>query len=53
MSTSASSVVAEVEEIVDLGTLDPDTIVTPGSYVDRVVKTRPEKRIERLVARKG
>ena len=53
MATAGAFVIAEVEEIVDVGSLDPDTIVTPGSYVDRVVKTRPEKRIERLVTRKG
>jgi 3-oxoacid CoA-transferase subunit A len=53
MATAAAFVVAEVEEIVETGALDPDAIVTPGSYVDRVVKTRPEKRIERLVTRKA
>ncbi len=38
--------VAEVEEIVPIGSLDPDMIATPGIYVDRIVKTVPEKRIE-------
>ncbi len=38
--------VAEVEEIVPLGMLDPDDIHTPGIYVDRVVQTESEKRIE-------
>jgi len=38
--------VAEVEEIVPLGALDPDQIHTPGIYVDRIVKTTAEKRIE-------
>ncbi|MAH66465.1 MAG: succinyl-CoA--3-ketoacid-CoA transferase [Phycisphaerae bacterium] len=38
--------VAEVEEIVDIGTLDPDGIHTPGVYVDRLVVTTSEKRIE-------
>jgi 3-oxoacid CoA-transferase subunit A len=38
--------VAEVEEIVPVGSLDPDQIATPGIYVDRIVKTVPEKRIE-------
>ena len=51
MATAGAFVIAEVEEIVELGSLDPDTIVTPGSYVDRIVKTRCEKRIERLVTR--
>jgi 3-oxoacid CoA-transferase subunit A len=39
--------VAEVEEIVENGELDPDQIHTPGIYVHRlVVNTAPEKRIE-------
>ena len=38
--------VAEVEEIVPLGTLDPDQIHTPGIFVNRVVQTVSEKRIE-------
>lgn len=52
MATAGAFVIAEVEEIVDLGALDPDEIVTPGSFVDRVIRTVPEKRIERLVTRK-
>ncbi|MCP4835803.1 MAG: CoA transferase subunit A, partial [Phycisphaera sp.] len=38
--------VVEVEELVDTGTLDPDGIHTPGVYVDRLVVTTSEKRIE-------
>jgi len=38
--------IAEVEEVVDVGTLDPDQIHTPGIFVDRVVQTESEKRIE-------
>ena len=39
--------VAEVEEIVENGALDPDEIHTPGIYVHRIVLNRhPEKRIE-------
>jgi 3-oxoacid CoA-transferase subunit A len=38
--------VAEVEEIVPTGTLDPDSIHTPSIYVNRIVVTTPEKRIE-------
>ena len=37
--------VGEVEEVVGLGELEPDAVHTPGSYVDRVVKTVSEKRI--------
>ena len=38
MATAAKLTIAEVEEIVDVGQLDPETIVTPGIFVDRVVK---------------
>jgi 3-oxoacid CoA-transferase subunit A len=53
MATAASVVIAEVEEIVETGTLDPEMVHTPGSYVDAVVKTVPEKRIEQRTVRKG
>ena len=38
--------VAEVEEIVEIGDLDPDGVHTPGVFVDRIVQTTSEKRIE-------
>ncbi len=38
--------VAEVEEIVEIGELDPDGIHTPGIFIDRVVVSSSEKRIE-------
>ena len=38
--------VAEVEEMVELGALDPEGIHTPGIFVDRIVVTKSEKRIE-------
>jgi 3-oxoacid CoA-transferase subunit A len=45
--------VAEVEEIVEPGALDPDQIHTPGIYVKRLVHNpRPEKRIEQRTLRK-
>jgi 3-oxoacid CoA-transferase subunit A len=37
MATAAELTIVEVEEFVELGQLDPDEIVTPGIYVDRVV----------------
>lgn len=41
--------VAEVEEIVEIGALDPDEIHLPGIYVNRIVlNTQPEKRIEQM-----
>jgi 3-oxoacid CoA-transferase subunit A len=38
MATAARITIAEVDEIVEAGELDADTIVTPGIYVDRVIK---------------
>lgn len=46
MATAAKITVVEVEEIVEPGELDPDFIHTPGLYVDRVIKSSFEKRIE-------
>src|SRR3546814_15306751 len=38
MATAGRVTVAEVEEIVPAGSLDPDHIHTPGIYVDRVIQ---------------
>ena len=46
MATCGTVTVAEVEQIVPTGDLDPETIHTPSIFVDRIVKTVPEKRIE-------
>jgi len=52
MATAARIAIAEVEELVDTGTLDPDAIVTPGVYVQRILQgARYEKRIERRTVR--
>lgn len=41
--------IAEVEEIVEIGALDPDEIHLPGIYVNRIVlNAQPEKRIEQM-----
>jgi 3-oxoacid CoA-transferase subunit A len=53
MATAARCTIAEVEEIVEPGALDPDLIATPGIYVKRVVKGPSfQKRIERRTTRK-
>ena len=52
MATAAAFVIAEVEEVVGLGELDADAIHTQGNFVDRVVKTVSEKRIEQRTVRK-
>ena len=41
--------IVEVEEIVEIGELDPDSIHLPGIYINRIVlNTAPEKRIEQM-----
>ena len=52
MATAGRVCVAEVEEIVPRGSLDPDCIHTPGIYVDRIVRGSFEKRIEQRTVRK-
>jgi 3-oxoacid CoA-transferase subunit A len=53
MATAADYVIAEVEQLVELGELDPDGIHTPGIYVDAIFQgTNYEKRIERRTVRK-
>ena len=51
MATAGKVCIAEVEEIVPVGTLDPDSIHTPGIYVDRIVQGTFEKRIEQRTIR--
>ena len=51
-ATCGKFCVAEVEEIVPLGSLDPDMIHTPGIYVHRLIKGDHEKRIEQRTTRK-
>jgi 3-oxoacid CoA-transferase subunit A len=54
MATAARVTVAEVEVLVELGELDPNTIVTPGIYVKRILKgTNYQKRIEKRTVRKA
>ncbi len=43
--------IAEVEELVEVGSLDPDEIHTPGIFVQRILVGKHEKRIERLKTR--
>jgi 3-oxoacid CoA-transferase subunit A len=48
VATAGRITVAEVEELVEIGELDPDQIHTPGAYVQRIFKGSFEKRIENL-----
>jgi len=45
MATAAELTIAEVEELVEPGVIDPDDVVTPGIYVDRVVKGAEFRRL--------
>jgi 3-oxoacid CoA-transferase subunit A len=47
-ATAGRITVAEVEEIVEIGELDPENIHVPGAYVQRIYAAKFEKRIENL-----
>ena len=47
-ATCGKICVAEVEELVGVGSLNPDEIHTPGIFVNRIVQGSHEKRIENL-----
>jgi 3-oxoacid CoA-transferase subunit A len=52
MATAGKLCVVEVEEIVPVGSLDPDHIHLPGIFVNRLIKGDFEKRIEQRTVRK-
>jgi len=52
MATAADYVIAEVEELVEPGELDPDKVHTPGIFVDAIFQGTGEKKIERRTVRK-
>jgi 3-oxoacid CoA-transferase subunit A len=52
MAMAGKITIAEVEELVPAGELDPDMIHTPGIYVNRIFKGENyEKRIEQITTR--
>ena len=54
VATAGKITIAEVEQLVEVGELDPDQIHTPGIFVQRlVVNATPEKRIEQRTVRRG
>lgn len=54
MATAAKVTIAEVEHLVEVGELDPDTIHTPSVFVNRIFQgERYEKRIEKRTTRKA
>jgi len=50
-ATAGKITIAEVEELVEVGELDPDQIHTPGAYIQRIFKGTFEKRIENRTVR--
>ena len=53
MATAGELTVVQVEEMVESGSFDPDHIITPGIFVDRIVKLDSiDKRIEQRTVRK-
>ena len=54
MATGAKNTIAEVEEIVEIGELDPASIHVPAVHIKRLVKgEKYERRIEFRTVRKG
>ncbi|MBI1339602.1 3-oxoacid CoA-transferase subunit B [bacterium] len=51
MATAGRVTVAEVEEIVPVGSIPPEHIHTPGIFVQRIIQGRHEKRIEKVTTR--
>ena len=51
MAMAGKVTVAEVDELVSVGTLDPNFIHTPSVFVQRIVEAKCEKRIEQLTLR--
>ena|SRR5690625_372097 len=53
MAAAGKVTIAEVEEIVEVGELDPDEIHTPSIYVQGIIQGNQEKRIERLTVKEA
>src|SRR5262249_27204996 len=53
VATAGKVSIAEVEELVEVGAIDPENVHTPGVFVQRVVVAPRQKRIERRTVRKA
>src|SRR6185369_16150173 len=52
MATAGRVTIAEVEELAEIGEIDPDQVHTPSIYVQRIIRCeKQEKRIERRTVR--
>ena len=52
MATAGKVTIAEVEELVEVGRIQPDDVHTPGIYVNRIIVSKAEKKIEKMCVRK-
>ena len=53
IATCGKVTVAEVEELVEVGELDPDQIHTPGIYVDRIIQGDRVRKAHRVPHGRG
>jgi len=53
MAQAGAVTIAEVDRLVDTGAIDPDSVHLPGAYVDHIVVTKSEKRIEHRTVSAG
>jgi len=53
MAQAGAVTIAEVDKIVSIGEIDPDSVHTVGAYIDGIVVTKSEKRIEQRTVREG
>lgn len=53
MAQAGAITIAEVDNIVEVGDIDPDCVHIPGAYVDMIVVTKSEKRIEQRTVSEG
>lgn len=51
MAAAGEVTIAEVEEIVETGMLDPNMIQSPSIYIQSMLRAKQEKKIERLTVR--
>ena len=51
MATAGKVTVVEVDELCEVGSIDPNYIHTPGIFVQRITQAKCEKRIERVTTR--
>jgi 3-oxoacid CoA-transferase subunit A len=51
MAAAGAVTIAEVEQLVEVGELEPDAIHTPGIYVQRLIVGTQQKRIEKRTTR--